>query len=232
MGHCGRSIQTLPVRPIQRRTGSGRLQLRRRRDVWRPEVPGSLRTKCARAVPAASGQDSGSLPGWRNTCSEEDGARSDARLVVWLEHLGVGSSASVGIADGQEGLRDREATASARVATCSGVCCAESVMRRRAVPSRTVGGRMGWTRIPLSRSWLDARRAWSSGPRIMGRMGAANGSGGRTRRKRSWVTRSRRARRRRSPSTEVIIWTAARAAAATGGGKAVVKRKGRAQLER
>ena len=106
---------------------------------------------------------------------------------------------------------------------CSAVCAAESAMRRRAVPTGTVGGRIAGTSNPRSSSAAAASRARRSSPHTTGTIGEPWPG-------RSRSTCARRRATRPAPSALVSTPRAASAAAVSAGVDAVVKMYERARL--
>ena len=113
--------------------------------------------------------------------------------------------------------------------TSSSVCAADSVTRRRLVPTGTVGGRMAGTHRPSSSSAADASSAACSLPSTTGMIGLGCPGGANP----ASVTRSISAARRpvrAAPSADRTIRSAASAAAASAGVGAVEKMYERARL--
>src|SRR3954468_17633763 len=128
----------------------------------------------------------------------------------------------------------RSRSAARRRSTCSSSCAAESAMRRRLVPSGTVGGRIGRTYSPFSRSIAAARSAASGAPTTTGKIGVSSEAGKPSLRNAA-ATRAMERRnfaRRASPSSPDSSASATSAASAIAGGRAVLKTSDRARLTR
>ena len=137
---------------------------------------------------------------------------------------GCGDGAGGGSAHGAE-----QASACNNRLTSSSLCAADSVTRRRLVPTGTVGGRMAGTHRPSWSSAADALSAACSLPRTTGMIGLGCPGGANP----ASATRSISAARRpvrAAPSAERRMRSAASAAAASAGVGAVEKMYERARL--
>src|SRR5690606_33666173 len=66
---------------------------------------------------------------------------------------------------------DISLSALSKASTCSAECSAESVTRKRELPTATVGGRMATTKNPRAANCSDIAKARDSSPTIMGWIG-------------------------------------------------------------